>query len=95
MRNIVNLSGETLQVKTADGKSVEVPAANEELDRLIGAISLVTLEARGLSRESKRRLAQFLYAAGEMVSERTRLGTEDQQIFDAALREVAAKKFGL
>ena len=95
MRNIVNLTGEALQVKTAEDKVVDLPQANEELDRLIGALSLVTLEARGLSRESKRRLAQFFYAAGEMVSERTRLDTADQQIFEAALRDVAAKKFGL
>ena len=95
MRDVLNLSGEVLHIKTNDGHEVKINAPiTDELDRLIGALSLVVLEARGFSRENKRRLAQFIYAAGEMVSERTRIDTADQTIFEAALRDVAARKYG-
>lgn len=59
-----------------------------ELDPLLTGISWVVAEAQSLSRENKKRLAQFLFAAGEMVSERTRLDPEDQKTFEAHLRAV-------
>src|SRR5882724_6455307 len=69
-----------------DAHQLKVNDPIEDVDRLIGALSLVVLEARSFSRENKRRLAQFIFAAGEMISERTRLDAADQNVFEAALR---------
>lgn len=93
------MTNKELYFQLNNGQVVDIEDAAQavqanEVDRLIGALSLVVLEARGFSRENKKRLAQFIFAAGEMVSERTRLDATDQAIFEKTLRDVAARKYG-
>jgi hypothetical protein len=65
-----------------------------EVDQIVSLLTQVVVKAQGLSDGDQRRVRDFVRAALSMLEATTSLPKSDQRIFEAALRDVAARKYG-
>jgi hypothetical protein len=86
-------------VPIVDGHS-QVTAPNSQpaqimpidaVDRVVAHLSEVIALAQGMSATDQRRIREFVAAAHSLLSATTVLPTEDQKIFETALREAARR----
>lgn len=65
-----------------------------EVDHIVVLLSQVVQMTQSLSEQDQRRVRDFVHSASAMLSATTYLPKSDQRLFEAALRDVAARKYG-
>jgi phosphopantothenate synthetase len=68
--------------------------STNEIDNIVRAIGAIVVAARDMSDQDHARIRRFILAAGDLMFSRDRLQSGDRLIFEAALRDAAARMPG-